>query len=232
MAARLFTALACVAVLSTAQDCKGDGKDFGGLVGKKFKADEPVQATCPDGSAVVYTFNFSPCSNGVPCQGGNAMMCQDNNCNTPATMIATNANIQWTATSDGAKWVTKTGSSEGCGGPRTGNYIFKCNGGHKMEVTEDPATPCVYDFVIEAECGGSGGMSFGSIMLIILVVVVPIYLVAGFLYNWKAKGVAPGVEALPNIAFWRELPSLVKEGFYFVKGKICKSKGGEQYDEL
>jgi len=49
------------------------------------------------------------------------------------------------------------------------------------------------------------------------------YLAGGYYYNTRTRGYS-GTEALPNIAFWRTIPSLVKDGVgyssAFVKSKI------------
>jgi hypothetical protein len=38
-----------------------------------------------------------------------------------------------------------------------------------------------------------------------------VYLVAGYLYNTKKRGLS-GVEAIPNIDKWRELPDIIMTG--------------------
>lgn len=101
----------------------------------------------------------------------------------------------------------------------------------------DKATkdPLIYDFTLTAkECCpiSIGGLSFGSILCIIFVVVVVVYLVAGVLINKFARG-ATGAELIPNQAFWADLPSLIKEGFQFTGAKIsgCFSRDS-QYDQI
>jgi hypothetical protein len=54
------------------------------------------------------------------------------------------------------------------------------------------------------------GMSGGTVFLIILLCVIPVYLGVGMLYNWKLKGKALGKESIPNIEFWTDLPNLIK----------------------
>lgn len=41
----------------------------------------------------------------------------------------------------------------------------------------------------------------------------------GYAYMYRFKE-ARGVEAVPNIAFWRELPGLLKDGCVYTWGKI------------
>jgi len=106
-------------------------------------------------------------------------------------------------------------------------------------VTVEP-TPCTYTITFpsalacEVKAGGGGGgggsdggggLSGGSIFLIVFFVGGFAYLAGGFAYKNKTEG-ASGLEAIPNIAFWRELPALVKDGFTFTIGKIRGTGGG------
>ena len=46
------------------------------------------------------------------------------------------------------------------------------------------------------------------------------------MYNIKRKGTSPGMESMPNAGFWRDLPSLVKEGGGFAISKVTGKGGG------
>ena len=63
------------------------------------------------------------------------------------------------------------------------------------------------------------GISGGWVFIIILFVSTILYFLAGTVYKAKVKGAA-GVEAVPNIDFWRDLPSLVKDGVSFCVGLV------------
>jgi len=67
--------------------------------------------------------------------------------------------------------------------------------------------------------GSSGGLSGGSIFLIIILCVSVTYFVGGIIFN-KVKNNAAGVDMLPNHEFWLGLPGLVADGFRFVIGKF------------
>ncbi len=71
----------------------------------------------------------------------------------------------------------------------------------------------------------ASGLSGGSIFLILLVVMIPVYVTVGCVYKRAAKG-ASGSEACPNVEFWRDLPSLVSDGFKFTLAKLSCRKGG------
>jgi len=61
----------------------------------------------------------------------------------------------------------------------------------------------------------AGGLSGGSLFLILFLgVALPVYLGGGWYYNHKYKELQ-GVEAVPQIEYWRQLPGLVKDGCIF-----------------
>lgn len=78
---------------------------------------------------------------------------------------------------------------------------------------------------------GKGGLSGGSIFLIAFFVSAVVYLVAGFIVNWKVRGASPGVDAVPNIELWRQVPGLVVDGIVFTKNKVMGLFGGG-YNQL
>jgi len=92
---------------------------------------------------------------------------------------------------------------------------------YKFSLTSEHACP-------GASGGGGGGLSFGSVLCIILLVVVIVYAIGGYAFNTYKRG-AEGAERIPNVAFWKELPSLVKDGFQFATS-CGKSKAA--YDEI
>ena len=74
--------------------------------------------------------------------------------------------------------------------------------------------------------GAGGGMSFGGIFLVLIAVLAPLYVVGGCAYNHKQKGTSLGFDSMPNAGFWRDLPSLVKEGGGFAISKVTGKGGG------
>jgi len=64
----------------------------------------------------------------------------------------------------------------------------------------------------------SGGLSAGSVLCIIFFCSVFVYFVAGSVYKY-VKEEARGPEMVPNIDFWRGLPSLVTDGFLYTQKK-------------
>ncbi|CAH1790282.1 unnamed protein product [Owenia fusiformis] len=63
-----------------------------------------------------------------------------------------------------------------------------------------------------------GGISIGTILCIIFIVVLVIYLIGGIAFM-KFRG-KEGAELVPNVGFWKELPLMVKDGGRFVVSKV------------
>ncbi|XP_023024128.2 cation-dependent mannose-6-phosphate receptor [Leptinotarsa decemlineata] len=77
------------------------------------------------------------------------------------------------------------------------------------------------------------GLSGGSVFLIILIVLATVYFIGGALISYFIRG-ARGVEIVPNIDFWRNLPGLVKDGAIFLLSG-CKPTlvtSSETYDRI
>jgi hypothetical protein len=68
--------------------------------------------------------------------------------------------------------------------------------------------------------GPGGGLSGGSIFLIILLVVSFVYVVAGCIWNVKRNSKPFGRESCPNAGFWGALPGHTKAGCAFTYTKL------------
>ncbi|XP_006819098.1 uncharacterized protein LOC102807910 [Saccoglossus kowalevskii] len=91
-----------------------------------------------------------------------------------------------------------------------------------------------YDFDLSSKycCpidGGNGGLSAGSVLCIIAVVLVVVYLIGGILFN-KFIRHAEGSDVIPNKQFWAALPALIKDGFLFAISP-CR-KGSSPYSSI
>lgn len=105
-----------------------------------------------------------------------------------------------------------------------------------------PLDPCyrfayggTKDFTIVIGSGSgassSGGLSGGSVFIIIVLVASVVYVVGGCAFNKLKKGTSGAKESCPNNEFWFDLPALVKDGFLFTKSKLT-GKGGDGYDKI
>ena len=61
----------------------------------------------------------------------------------------------------------------------------------------------------------SSGLSVGTIFLIIILALVVLYFVIGIPICYFVLH-KRGVEIIPFVSFWKELPGLVKDGFLFI----------------
>lgn len=59
-------------------------------------------------------------------------------------------------------------------------------------------------------------LSTGAVLLIIFFTLVFAYVVLGMVANYFLVG-ARGIEMLPHLSFWRDFPSLVRDGVAFLQ---------------
>jgi len=77
----------------------------------------------------------------------------------------------------------------------------------------------------------AGGLSTGSILLIILFVSSALYLILGMTGRFCLVG-ARGLEVVPHLEFWRDLPDLVFDGFKFSRDIICERDHHSKYEDI
>lgn len=132
------------------------------------------------------------------------------------------------------------------------NVVFACDGPQPVPPTVPPNTfsvettdtfSCEYKFTVPSDAcigdaqgnvrpsgaagDGAGGLSGGWIFVIIVLVCAFVYFVGGFIYKTRQKGTS-GMESIPNIDFWRQVPGLVKDGAIFTWSKIR----GNKYEKM
>jgi len=149
--------------------------------------------------------------------------------------LGTWTNAVWATVAGGVTATLKDGTECYIGGEwivRTAVVTFTCGSTTSPTFTVGEDDKCNFALGFAANCGGGsnpdgdngGGMSGGTILLILVIVLVPVYIVIGCIYKAKTKGTT-GVESCPNVEFWRDLPGLVKDGFRFTFSK-CRGGGG------
>jgi hypothetical protein len=96
-------------------------------------------------------------------------------------------------------------------------------------VLETDPPGCIYtiNFYHEYGCGKGGGLSGGSVFLIIFFVGLFVYFAAGV--GWNAYNGAEGIELIPQVEFWKDLPFLCKDGVMFLVGLAT---GGGSYSTV
>jgi len=180
-----------------------------------------------------YSFNINVCKPLVytdsVCAAGTGICEKSSFSSSKIGMSATTFTVQ----SPGVLVMTYSGGT-GC---FSGTITFTCKEGAGIGAPVYVSENCIYAFSWETEyaCSkalgdgddgdddsgppGTGGLSIGSILCIIFFVSIFVYFAAGYAFRYQ-KYEARGVDAIPNLDFWRELPALVKDGSLYSYHKI------------
>ncbi|XP_066029423.1 uncharacterized protein [Pocillopora verrucosa] len=110
---------------------------------------------------------------------------------------------------------------------------------HEHKIIPNQKSLYTATFSTKYACFESGGLSTGSILLIVFFPLVLIYFIAGLLYNKIHKGVSSFPEMIPNHSFWGDVPFLVKDGCVFtfqgIAGccrRVSMKVKGDSYAEI
>lgn len=134
----------------------------------------------------------------------------------------------WTVLSVDNKIVGISLNHTGGDEKRSTEFVMACAKKSTPPTTETESPQLSYHFlypnpfachVIPGYGSGGGGIGGVAIFDIIIVCSLAAFIIFGSLYNWKAKGLS-GVEVIPLKDFWKEIPSLCKDGCLFTYGKI------------
>lgn len=93
--------------------------------------------------------------------------------------------------------------------------------GEFSEVKKEATCNTIFTFSSRYGCPADG-LSVGSKLLITFFVLLFVYVAGGYAYEYKVRE-KRGLDALPNLEFWRELPGLVRDGaiYGFERLKDC-----------
>ena len=187
-------------------------------------------------------YYFRPCGNTDAC--GPSVWTDGQVCvSESGSLLSLGRNEQsaWTLNADGSLILTLLGGDD---------YINQCyvaqstvtaqcgSGDNSFALVSagSTSTGCTWTFSFNSAdlCAGGGGgsgkggLSGGWIFIIVLIVVSFVYFAGGALFMRYRMG-ASGVEMVPNLTFWRDLPGLVKDGCSFswqkVKGWVGGARG-------
>jgi len=101
-------------------------------------------------------------------------------------------------------------------------------GAVKGQVIQIGASTYYIPFHTQYACGGSSGGKGGVVFIIIFFTLLGVYFIGGALFMKFARG-ASGKEIIPNVEFWADLPSLIKDGFMFI---VNKARGRQSYSTV
>ena len=92
-----------------------------------------------------------------------------------------------------------------------------------------PASASGPEVLTLSGCGSDWGLGF----ILTFVIGGALYVVGGVGYAVKAKGAAPGLDALPHREFWEELSALVLDGVSYTKARASGGgRGGALAEKL
>jgi len=192
---------------------------------------------------------IQPCNQGSPPTAVPSVVCQNDtngsfhSCGvlSSQTIVAPNSTVQ---TALGANVYNSAvfsivytgGQPTSSGGPRASAIVMVCDntttaGGAVKGTVNEPAggntyyIPFYTSLVCPDAAGGGGG---GVVFIIIFFSLFGVYFIGGALFMKFARG-ASGKEIIPNVEFWADLPSLIKEGVMFV---VNKARGRQNYSSV
>ena len=193
------------------------------------------------------TYAFMLCADDAKCSG---QVCEQSRYEGTSS-LGTHATATWTpnsASGDASQGavLSVSGGSEGyeCKGTASATVNVTCGtGDESISIpTEGGYQGCKWAFIYNSKyvCGlpksggggaGKGGLSGGSIFLILFFVGAFVYFVGGVLFMKYRRG-ASGADLIPNVGFWRDLPGLVRDGCVFSFNKARALCGGARTGSL
>lgn len=133
-------------------------------------------------------------------------------------------------------------SQSSCNGTTRKTQInLHCYEGETVDsLSVDDSNGCFIVIEANVPCPGvkiptkKGGLSGGWIFIIILFSTFAAYAIFGSIINWKVRH-QTGSAIFPNSSFWSGFGSLIKDGVFYIKGKISGTPyvgGGASYSEI
>jgi len=214
-------------------------------VGGKYFDLRPVQQdfTIAQQASTDYKITFNPCmfvatpESGGYCPTGETRACQITSTTGVAYRSAADNIVLTTMSYDGTTLSINYNGGDVCtnqpGTPSrqiTVKYTCGTTVGTPSSAVESPSCAYTITWATSAGCAlatnpvgdvgsGGGGLSGGDVFLIIFFCGGFLYVVIGMAYNFKFRELR-GVEMVPNVDFWRGLPSLIKDGSIFTWQKV------------
>ncbi|XP_062582047.1 cation-dependent mannose-6-phosphate receptor-like [Saccostrea cucullata] len=181
------------------------------------KSNGPAFLDVLDSGGVDY-FSWNPCKSFSEGACSNAAVCQTHagtqyNCGTQDSAVFgyDDANSVYTITYS-ADSFTKSNDV------RTTTLYLYCDQGPDVFQPIGEAVQGTYALIFKGKYAcprDGGGMSAGTIIIIIFFSLLAVYLIGGVLFQILIKKNS-GKNAIPNSSFWIGLPGLIKDGVFFI----------------
>jgi len=181
------------------------------------------------------TFDWNPCTpftiEKANSECKDVMVCQIIAFEDPPAIPAGTKDTSFSVDDEGNVVILYGGSKDNKGYTRQAEITLMCDqstngtkpGSFSERKTSSSSSIYSTTFTSKYGCatgGSSGGLSVGSILLIIFFPLVVMYVIIGILINRYGRGIESMPELLPNHSFWADFPFLVKDGVVFTYGGI------------
>ena len=230
------------------------GPDCGAIVGTDFSAISSFTGvSSTSGSGWVYSINMCDPVNVYCLPSDSSRVCQYEPNNhygpfvvataaaTPGNWTLVNAtNAVYSAPGNDGRYATITFA---CAPEDMTTYYITQTGNHYFGTIFTQAA-CSMKYDNNNNDNNNSGISIGTILIIIFIISIFVYCIVGFALNYfyfmtKRSELSSKFELLPNVAFWKDLPLLVRDGAYFTFRQVrslCVGKSaattGETYETM
>lgn len=180
-----------------------------------------------------FKYSYNPCNPFTEGSCSNVAVCESTVDASGATSFTTPAGTQesatFTDTGGQLKVVYKTRPTEfnyqttvtlKCDASLTGSPKFDIAGAVTFNTVEMTMTHASLCAIVE----GGGGLSIGSILVIIFFVGIIVYFAAGIVFMVFVKKES-GPKIVPNVNFWTALPGYIKDGGLFIYNSARGNRG-------
>lgn len=180
-----------------------------------------------------YYYKFNPCSS-FKCGTNQSATCQEATNGNVDYILGEQDSVNFTISTDGTIVLNYMAKGPTPQTPR--KSIIKCICDKKESYTFDTESPTFsYQMTFKSPCCcpdgcKNGGLSVGTILVIIFISILAVYLIVGILFM-KFKNNASGIEMIPNSGLWRDVPGNIKSGITFSISKIRGRPSGS-YSQL
>lgn len=107
-----------------------------------------------------------------------------------------------------------------CGSAAFGDALY-------VDASNRPKDGNAYVYEVDAKSSyACGGVSGGTVFIIILICLIVVYIVAGIIVNKFVRHEETMDKIFPHFEFWKESPILAKEGTMFVLSKVTGGRVG------
>eukprot|EP00731_Ephydatia_muelleri_P037170 Em0407g2a len=222
---------------STACKCTGTDPKTSKSVTFDISTLFPSYPTTVNGASG-WNYIYNPC-NTFTCGGSSpnqANVCQQSKTST-STEYNAGATPEWTIVNSTSFTIRYSATTSGIVRTTTVTFIGVATLSQPQTTTAAETGTGKYAFTVYMPISGGGGGGGGGavtggggdsgyvgfILISLIISALIAYFVVGAIIMYTLKG-ARGIEVIPNIGFWKDLPFLIKDGVLFMLSPCCGQK--------